>query len=202
MDSWEFETEEQKQAMEESVTPSNCGTKLKLVREVSGLSRKELAATLGCSESTLMRIETQKSEPTSEFMNRLGALTIIGFHKFKTLTDAEKATMTETIAVAVGSGFVGTGVAGSIGLISASGSVAGLSAAGITSGLAAIGGSLLGGVGAVAAIPVAAGLVGYGLVKGLKSIADANSLEVHEIDGKYEIAPVIQSQKDNAEPSS
>ena len=110
--------------------------------------------------------------------------------------------MTETIAVAVGSGFVGTGVAGSIGLISASGSVAGLSAAGITSGLAAIGGSLLGGLGAVAAIPVAAGLAGYGLVKGLKSIAYANSLEVHEIDGKYEIAPVIQSQKDNAEPSS
>ena len=193
MNVWEFENGEQKDAMEEAVTPANCGAKLKLVREVSGLSRKELAASLGCSESTLMRIETRKSEATSEFMNRLRALTIIGYHKFKTLTDAEKATVNETLSVAGG---VATGIGGSIAAVSASGSVAGLSAAGITSGLAAIGGgSLLGGVGVVAAIPAAVGLAGYGLVKGIQSICEANSLGVEEIDGKYEIAPVSQIQK-------
>lgn len=203
MNIWDFENEEQKDAMEEVVTPSNCGAKLKLVREVSGLSRKELAASLGCSESTLMRIETRKSEATSEFMNRLRALTIIGYHKFKTLTDAEKATMNETLSVASGvAGGVATGIGGSIAAVSASGSVAGLSAAGITSGLAAIGGgSLLGGVGVVAAIPAAVGLAGYGLVKGIQSICEANSLEVEEIDGKYEIAPVTKTQRHNDEPN-
>lgn len=203
MDIWDFENEEQKDAMEEVVTPSNCGAKLKLVREVSGLSRKELAASLGCSESTLMRIETRKSEATSEFMNRLRALTIIGYHKFKTLTDAEKATMNETLSVASGvAGGVATGIGGSIAAVSASGSVAGLSAAGITSGLAAIGGgSLLGGVGVVAAIPAAVGLAGYGLVKGIQSICEANSLEVEEIDGKYEIAPVTKTQRHSDEPN-
>ena len=203
MNVWEFENVEQKDAMEEAVTPANCGAKLKLVREVSGLSRKELAASLGCSESTLMRIETRKSEATSEFMNRLRALTIIGYHKFKTLTDAEKATVNETLSVASGvAGGVATGIGGSIAAVSASGSVAGLSAAGITSGLAAIGGgSLLGGVGVVAAIPAAVGLAGYGLVKGIQSICEANSLGVEEIDGKYEIAPVSQTQKDSQEHS-
>lgn len=203
MNVWEFENGEQKDAMEEAVTPANCGAKLKLVREVSGLSRKELAASLGCSESTLMRIETRKSEATSEFMNRLRALTIIGYHKFKTLTDAEKATVNETLSVASGvAGGVATGIGGSIAAVSASGSVAGLSAAGITSGLAAIGGgSLLGGVGVVAAIPAAVGLAGYGLVKGIQSICEANSLGVEEIDGKYEIAPVSQTQKDSQEHS-
>lgn len=204
MNVWEFENGEQKDAMEEAVTPANCGAKLKLVREVSGLSRKELAASLGCSESTLMRIETRKSEATSEFMNRLRALTIIGYHKFKTLTDAEKATVNETLTIASGvAGGVATGIGGSIAAVSASGSVAGLSAAGITSGLAAIGGgSLLGGVGVVAAIPAAVGLAGYGLVKGIQSICEANSLGVEEIDGKYEIAPVGETQKDSLGHSS
>ena len=191
MDTWNFENEKQKADMEEKITAENCGSKLKLVREVSGLSRKELAGSLGCSESTLMRIETSKSEPTAELMNRLKALTIIGHHKFKTLTEAEKSTINETLGIAGGvAGGVATGIGGSIAAVSASGSVAGLSAAGITSGLAAIGGgSLLGGVGVVAAIPAAVGLAGYGLVKGIQSICEANSLYVEEIDGKYEIAP-------------
>ena len=197
MDIWEFENDAQKAAMEEIITAENCGAKLKLVREISGISRKELANSLGCSESTLMRIETQKSEPTGQFMNRLRGLTIIGHHKYKKLTDAERETMNETLKVASGVGGVATGIGGSISLVSASGSVAGLSAAGITSGLAAIGGgSLLGGVGVVAAIPAAVGLAGYGLVKGIQSICEANSLGLEEVDGEYEITPL------NARPTN
>ena len=126
MDIWEFENDAQKAAMEEIITAENCGAKLKLVREISGISRKELANSLGCSESTLMRIETQKSEPTGQFMNRLRGLTIIGHHKYKKLTDAERETMNETLKVASGVGGVATGIGGSISLVSASGSVAGL----------------------------------------------------------------------------
>ena len=182
---WNYENDEQKRAMEEIITPVNCGAKLKLVREVSGLSRKELAEILGCSETTVFRLETDKSKATEEFIFRLRALTVIGYHKFKMLSVAEKATLAETLGAAGG---VATGVAGSIAAVSAAGSVAGVSAAGITSGLAAIGGgTLLGGIGVVAALPVAVGLAGYGLVKGIQAICFANNLECKEVDGRYEI---------------
>ena len=61
-------------------------------------------------------------------------------------------------------GGAGTGVAGSVGLVSLAGS--GTGTAVVTSGLAAIGsvvgGGMLAGLGIVAAIPIAAGAVGYG----------------------------------------
>lgn len=184
---WEYQDEAQKTAMEEEVTPENCGAKLKLVREVSGLSRRELAGILGCSETTISRLETGKTTATSDFTNRLRALSVIGHHKFKALSDSEKSTIAETLGSAGG---VATGIGGSLAAVYAAGSVSGLSAAGITSGLAAIGGgSLLGGVGVVAAVPVAVGLAGYGLVKGIQTICEANGLECQEADGRYEIVP-------------
>lgn len=189
---WDYESDEQKQAMEEAITPENCGLKLKLVREVSGLSRKELAGILGCSETTVFRLETSKTRATTDFINRLRALVVIGHHRFQQLTDSEKATLGETLGAMGG---VATGIGGSIAAVSAAGSVTGLSAAGITSGLAAIGGgSLLGGIGVIAAVPVAVGLAGYGLVKGIRAICEANDLQCHEVDGRYEIAPASVSE--------
>ncbi|SMO77053.1 helix-turn-helix domain-containing protein [Ruegeria faecimaris] len=184
---WGYEDERQKAAMEGPITPDNCGEKLKLVREVSGLSRRELAEVLECSESTIYRLETKKSAATPEFMNLLKALVIIGRHKFSQLTDSERETLLDTLGAVGGTA---SGIAGSVAAVSVAGSVSGLSAAGITSGLAAIGGgTMLGGIGLVAAIPVAAGLAGYGLVKGIKSICDANGLDCVEVDGRYEITP-------------
>lgn len=185
---WDYEDEGQKFAMEEPVTADNCGAKLKLVREISGMSRKELASVLGCSETTISRLETGKTSATPDFLARLSALTVIGHHKFKNLSEAERTALGETLGAAGG---VISGVGGAVAAVSAAGSVGGLSAAGITSGLAAIGGgTLLGGIGAIAAIPVAAGLAGYGLVKGIKTICDANDLSCSEVDGRYEIAPM------------
>ena len=184
---WDYESEDQKAAMEEAITPENCGTKLKLVREVSGLSRKEMAEILGCSETTIFRLETNKTKATADFINRMRALVVIGYHKFQQLTEVEKSTVGETLGAVGG---VATGIGGSIATVSAVGSVTGLSAAGITSGLAAIGGgSLLGGIGVIASVPVAVGLAGYGLVKGIQAICVANDLECNEVDGRYEISP-------------
>lgn len=186
MTAWDYEGEQQKAAMEEPVTEENCGEKLRLVRDVSGLSRRELAKVLGCSETTVFRLESKKTLPTQDFINRLRGLVVIGYHKFSKMSDAEKNVIGETLGMAGG---VTAGVGGSIAAVSASG-VAGLSAAGITSGLAAIGGgSMLGGIAVVAAIPIAVGLGGYGLAKGIKAICEANNLSCKEVDGRYEIAP-------------
>ena len=200
MTDWQYESDEQKQKMEEPITPENVGEKLKLVREVSGLSRRDLAKILGCSETTIFRLETKHTLATSEFMNRLRGLTIIGFHKFSKLSDAEKQTIHETLGAAGG---VVAGVGGSLAAVSAAGSVAGLSASGITSGLAAIGGgTMLGGIGVVAAIPIAAGLAGYGLVKGIQAICEANNLNIKEVNDRYEIVAHTTLPKPEEEPSA
>jgi DNA-binding XRE family transcriptional regulator len=184
MSEWNYESTDQKTKMEELITPENCGEKLRLVREVSGLSRRELAKMLGCSESTISRLETKKTLPTIDLMNRLRALVLIGYHKFAKMSDSQKNSLSEVISSIGG---VAAGIAGSIGTVSVAG-VAGLSAAGITSGLAAIGGgAMLAGVAVVAAIPCAVGLGGYGLVKGIKAICEANNLNCKDVDGRYEI---------------
>ena len=182
---WDFVNEEQKQRMLEQVTKENCGEKLALVREVSVISRRELARRLGVSESTLRRLETKESDPTDKFMNRLRALCLIGHAKFDKMSEAERERISETLGA--GGGVI-SGIGGAIGAVAASGSVAGLSAAGMTSGLAALGaGSMLAGIGVVAAIPVAAGLAGYGLVKAIKKLCEANNLSSEERNECWEI---------------
>lgn len=181
---WKFESPEQKEKMLEPLTSENCGEKLLLVREVSNLTRRELAQVIGCSESTLSRIERGVSVPTKDFLARLIALVTIGYYKYSQLTEADKEKISETLGT---SGGVLAGVGGAIAAISASGVVPGLSAAGITSGLAAIGGSMLGGLAVVAVIPVATAAAGYGLVKGIKAICESNRLSCTAIDDKYEI---------------
>ena len=158
---WDFPSEEERRKMEEDITAENCGEKLQLVREVSGMSRRELAKTLGVAESTIYRLERGKTLPTSKFMLNLAALSVIGHAKYSKMSQKERETISETIGAAGG---VAAGVGASIGAISAAGAVGGLSAAGITSGLAAIGGSMVTGVAVVAAIPVAVGAAGFGLV--------------------------------------
>ncbi len=182
---WKNVTEQQWEELIEEVTKSNCGKKLKLVREITGISRRELAKVMGVSEATIRRIETGKSEPTDDFMYRVHALCAIGVSKFGAMSEAEKEKISETFGV---TGGTLAGIGGAIGAVSASGAVAGLSAAGMTSGLAAIGGgAMLTGIGVVAAIPVATGLLGYGLVKGIKYICEANKLDCQEVDEKWEI---------------
>ena len=183
---WEFESEQQKDEMLEAITQGNCGEKLRLVREVSGLSRRELAEVVGVAESTIYRLETKKTLPTTDFMLRLSGLVAIGHARFAKMPEKEKEKISEYIGA---TGGVAAGVGGAIGAISASGAVAGLSAAGITSGLAALGGTMLGGIAVVAVIPVAAGFAGYGLVKGIKAICEANRLDCKEVDGHWELVP-------------
>jgi DNA-binding XRE family transcriptional regulator len=183
MSEWDYETEEQKTKMEELITPKNCGEKLHLVREVSGLSRRDLANSLGCSESTISRLETEKTEPTIDFTNRLRALALIGYHRFAKMSDSQKGSLSENISSLGGAA---AGIAGAIGTVSAG--VAGLSAAGVTSGLSAIGGvAALSTLGIVAVLPAAIRLGGYGLVRGIKAICKANNLNCKNVDDRFEL---------------
>ena len=181
---WDFESEKQRKEMLEPITKDNCGDKLSLVREVSGLSRRELAKTLGVKESTIGRLENKKTLPSQDFLSRLQGLQVVGYATFKRLSETDKEKISEFIGTGAG---VAGGVAASVAMISTAGSVGGLSAAGITSGLAAIGGSMLGGIVAAALIPVAAGALGYGAIKGIKKICESNKLSCKELDDRWEI---------------
>lgn len=179
-----WESEEEKKKMEEEVTRDNCGNKLRLIRDISGISRRDLAEVLDVQESTIYRIERGITKPSEDFMNRLRALQVIGVNTFKKMSNTEKKKVAETIGLGTG---IGAGVGASVATISVAGSVGGLSAAGITSGLAAIGGSMLGGIAVVASIPAAAGVLGYGIVKGIRKIIKKNKLSRKEIDERYEV---------------
>ncbi len=168
----------------ESITAENCGEKLKLIREAMLMTRRELAAVIGCSEATISRIESKKTKPTKDFMNRLLALVFIGHSKFKSLSAKERDSLLEYISA---TGGAGAGVSAALAAISSSGSIAGLSAVGVTSGLSAIGGTVLGGAALVASIPVAAGLASFGIAKGIKAICESNKLNCKEVDGRFEI---------------
>jgi transcriptional regulator with XRE-family HTH domain len=187
-----------KEMLEEPVTRENCGSKIVLIMEVTGMSRRALAKTIGVSESTLRRIEIGSSSqegtrPTEDFMNRLRGLCAIGIAKYREMSDAQKEKISEVVAA---TGGVVAGVGGSIAAIGAAGAVSGFSAAGITSGLAAIGGgAMLTGIAVVGVIPVATGLLGYGLVKGIKAICEANNLSCTEVNERWEIS--TKEKKEN-----
>jgi len=181
---WDYDNPEQKKQMEEELTQKNCGEKLKLIRDISGISRRQLAEVLGVQESTIYRLEKGPGKPSLEFLNTLRALQLIGYAWFKKMSKRERSKAAEFICTGAGSG---AGAGAAVAAISSAGTVSGLSAAGITSGLAALGGTMLGGMAVVASIPVAAGLVGYGVAKGIKKICKANKLSCKKREDQWEI---------------
>ena len=150
-----------------------------MTRLESGISRRELAENLGCSEATIKRLESGETVASEEMWNRCIALCILG-KKF------DPGALEEMVGTGAG---VGAGLAGATSAVSAAGAVSGLSAAGMTSGLAALGlGSMATGIGIVAAIPIGLGLASFGVVKAIKAIARANKLDanVEELDDTLE----------------
>lgn len=164
--------------MKEQYGPDEIGELLKQVRLETGISRRELAEMLGCSESTIKRLETGVTAASEEMLNRCRALVLLG-QKY----DSGNAAETAGAAAGAAGGIVGAGAA-----VAGAGAVPGLSAAGMTSGLAALGlGSMATGIGVVAAIPIAAALASYGVVKGIKALVEANNLDAIEVDDVLEI---------------
>lgn len=199
-DYWRFKDKKQEAEFKEPVTRENCGIKLRLIRELLNISRRELSKKIGVSEATLRRLEEADTLPTDEFMNRLQALCVIGAAKFKKLSETEKEKVSEVIGAAGGAV---AGVGASVAAIGAAGAVSGFSAAGITSGLAAVGGgAMLTGIATVAVIPVATGLAGYGLVKGIKKICDANKLSFVELNERWEIRRKTAEEQSKSENSN
>lgn len=177
-------TGDKKSELMEELNAENCGEKLKLLKTSLLINNRELAKTLGCSEATISRIESGKTKPTAEFLNKLLALVFIGHSKYNSMSKQERSKILEYTGALGGAG-VGAGVA--LAGASASGAVAGLSTAGVASGLAVVGGAVLGGGAIVASLPAAIGLVSFGVLKGIKSICEANKLDCTEVDGQFEI---------------
>ena len=94
----------------EEVTKDNCGSKLKRILEISGMSRRELAKVIGVSEGTLRRLEDSDSQPTDEFMARLQALCVIGISRFRGMFDAQH----EEVSGLFGGGGLIAGIGGAL----------------------------------------------------------------------------------------
>ncbi len=165
-----------------SVTRENCGGILKELRHRFGsMSVAELARTLGVARSTIMRVETGRTIPSDDFLNRLKAIQVIGISKFRALSEKDKTRFFE-LAEEIGenpeifSGIISKGM------------VKELTPAGILAGLGTIASASLNlSTSVISAVPVLSSLAGYGLVKGLKSVLEANNLSCVENEGVWEI---------------
>ena len=140
---------------------------IRAVRDKTGLSCRELAEKLGCSASTIVRLETGETSITTELYDRLIALTVLG----ENYVGNAAAKMT--------SGAIG-GAAGAT-------AAGGLTVASMASGLTALGlGSMTRGIGVIAAIPLPA-IIAIGVVKGLTSLFAANRLNCEATDDVLEV---------------
>lgn len=168
----------------EDITVENCRVLLASYMERNDLTVSKISKVIRCNISTINRIISGTTLPTDNFIKQVGILIVIGYEKYKKLSESEKENISEKIG-AVGGGILGFGAISAA--ISSSGTVAGLSAAGISSGLLAIGpGGMVGGILTVAAIPIAAGAAGYGIIKGIKYLISEDELNSDNIDIKWE----------------
>ena len=154
---------------EKEYTRDEVGEALRALRDKTGVSCQELAKRLGCSASTIIRLETGESLAADELYDRLLVLTVLGKNN-KVDTTAEMT----------------SGASGGVAGATAAGTVNCLSLSGMASGLAALGlGSMVMGVGVVAAIPF--GFTTYGMIKGLMSLVATNRLNCEAVDDVLEI---------------
>ena len=173
-----------------AITRDNCHELLAQFIEDNSLSVSEIAQAIGCSEATIRRILERLSLPSDEMLKQVAAMVAISFPRYTTLSQAEKAHISDAIG-AIGGGVLGFGTLGTV--ISSLGTVSGLSAAGITSGLAAmgaaIGGGMVAGVAIAAAIPLTAGVVGYRMMlRTAKEWVAEWEQERTDFDEKWEIS--------------
>lgn len=170
--------------METSVNKTNCGLVLNQLRHQFGsVSVAELARILGVSRSTVMRIENGQTQPSNEFLNRLKALQLIGFSKFKALSEDHQVRFkqllkemgeppdlfTKTIDAGIFNALTPTGILSGLGAIAAA-------AMNRTTPV-------------ITSIPVLSSMAGYGLIKGLRAILEANHLSCVENEGQWDITP-------------
>jgi DNA-binding XRE family transcriptional regulator len=166
----------------EYVTRGNCGRVLRELRQRFGsMSVAELAKTLGVARSTVMRIESGRTTPSDDLLNRLKAIQVIGLSRFRVLSEEDRVRFV-TVLEEIGESPEMFSRAVTNGMVKE------LTPGGILVGLGAIASASLNvATSIVSSIPVLSSLAGYGLVKGLKSVLAANNLSCVESDGVWEI---------------
>ncbi len=176
----------------ETVTRENCGRVLKELRQKFGsMSVAELSKTLGVARSTIMRIESGRTSPSDDLLNRLKAIQIIGISKYRTIAQTNTDRFSRVIEEIGENPDLFSELAFEQ-------MAQRLTPAGILAGIGAIASSSLSLTSTlVSSIPVLSSLGGYGLIKGLKSVLRANQLQCVEKEDTWEI--VHQSTNANNE---
>ena len=147
-----------------------------------GLSVRQIASAMACSEATLNRVLNDSTLATDEMLGQGKLLIDLGFIRFSKLTNAERENLLAKVGVVGGGGVAG--------VCAVSSAVAGASGAGMASGLAAAGGVVGGGMAAgivvAAAIPLACAGIGYAIFRAAKYVVSERQLNADALDPKWE----------------
>jgi hypothetical protein len=85
-----------------NIMPEDCRLLLAAYMDKNEIGAPRISKAIGCSYATLARILAATSKPTVEFMKQAGILIEIGYEKYQKLSDAEKETISEKIAIVSG----------------------------------------------------------------------------------------------------
>lgn len=162
----------------DEITKENCDKAIDLICEQAGITKKQLADYLGVTPSNIHRIQNAKgAEAGDDFINRLKALQVLGYAKYKELLSS----------------------GGEIDPALLSGKV--LTVSGVLTGLTAVI-SLKGVLGMTAlSIPllglgpaIAGGLLAGGIYIGIKKLCNKNNFSLEEKNGNLEIKPIKRQE--------
>jgi transcriptional regulator with XRE-family HTH domain len=157
----------------DQITKENCSEAIDRICEEASITKKQLAEILGVSPSSIVRIQKVGQKAGDEFINRLKALQVLGYAKYKELLSSN-----ENIDPKLLSGKV----------LTISGVLTGLTAViSLKSVATAVTVSIpLLGLGSA----VAGGLLAGGIFNSISKLCKKNKLNCEEKNGNLEIKPI------------
>lgn len=160
-----------------SIVVENCGQSLKDLMRNLEMSSSDLAKTLGVSRSTITRLEAKTTDPSADFLNRLRALHVIGWHQIQ---------KKDTKALALLKKF-------NIGEDTLKDQEVNISNIYVAIGILAIAGIDI----FNNKISITDSIISYGALQGIKKILESNRLVCKEIGGIFEIVSKKFKEKKN-----
>jgi transcriptional regulator with XRE-family HTH domain len=164
----------------EEITPENCGEKLKLILELSGMTLQQLADALGVNKSTISHVKEKGREAPVSLLNALRAVASL-----RTNDAADKKPRVGTLTAA--EVVRGLGVFAKVALLGRPAMVGAVLGAAAAGAAAAMAGSIFGGAG-----------ITFGVIAALKKIGEKNGLCVRDAGDSIEIVKDLQSKNDES----
>lgn len=161
----------------DKITKENVSEAITKICEEAGITKKQLAEFLGVSPSNITRIQKDGEVAGDDFLNRMKALQVLGYAKYKKLISSEKEIDPKYLS---GKELTYSGILTGLTAIVSMKSLVGITAISIP----------LLGLGPA----VAGGMLAGGIYMGITKICKKNKLRLSEKNGNLKIEPIKKGE--------